>query len=130
LRLANREKILIVEDDPAVSTALQIRLNSAGYQARVASEGKTAIKEAALDPPDLVILDVKLPDMDGYEVCRTLRKQYQPWELPVVVLTGMDDVKTKLDGFATGADAFLTKPCRPGELLKTVRLLLGQENVN
>ena len=130
MRLLNREKILIVEDDPGISGALKVRLASAGYRPHVVGSGGAAVEAAAMDPPDLVILDLILPDMHGYEVCRILRRQYHPWELPVLMLTGLDDPKSKLDGFATGADAYLTKPCRPNELLKTVRLLLGQESVN
>ncbi len=127
MKLMNREKILIVEDDPDVAQALGVRLSSAGYRPQIVEHGEAAVHCAADDPPDLVILDLKLPDMHGYEVCRLLRKHYQPWELPVLMLTGSDDIKSKLNGFATGADAYLTKPYRPAELLKTIRLLLGQE---
>ena len=130
MKLMNREKILIVEDDPDVAGALKVRLASAGYRPEIVDQGEAAIHFAADNPPDLVILDLKLPDMHGYEVCRLLRKQFQPWELPVLMLTGSDDAKSKWNGFATGADAYLTKPYRPAELLKTVRLLLGQESVN
>ena len=128
MKLMNREKILIVEDDPDVSGALKVRLASAGYRPEVVEQGEAAINLATLNPPDLVILDLKLPDMNGYEVCRLLRKQFQSWELPVLMLTGADDAKSKWNGFATGADAYLTKPYRPAELLKTIRALLGQES--
>ena len=130
MRLLNREKILIVEDDPGISSALKVRLASAGYRPRVVDSGGAAVQSAAENPPDLVILDLKLPDMHGYEVCRLLRKQYRSWEVPVLMLTGLDDPQSRLEGFETGADAYLTKPCRPTDLLKTVRLLLEHENMN
>ena len=130
MKLANREKILIIEDDRSISEMLRVRLNSAGYRTEIVDHGEAAIKTAAENPPDLVILDLKLPDMHGYEVCRFLRRHYRPWELPVLMLTGADDTRSRLGGFETGADAYLTKPYRPAELLKTIRLLLGQESVN
>ena len=129
MKLFNREKILIVEDDTSISGALKVRLASAGYSPQVVGDGQTAVRSVATDPPDLVILDLKLPDIHGFEVCRMLRRQYQPWELPVLMLTGSETPKTKLGGFATGADAYMTKPYRPAELLRTVRLLLGHENI-
>ena len=129
MKLLNREKILIVEDDAGVSGALKVRLASAGYLPQVVADGQAAVRAAATDPPDLVILDLKLPDMHGSEVCRLLRRQFEPWELPVLILTGSYSPKTKLEGFATGADAYLTKPYQPAELLKTVRLLLGREEL-
>lgn len=130
MKLANRERILIIEDDRNVSEMLKVRLGSAGYRAEAVDRGDAAIRMAAENPPDLVILDLKLPDMHGYDVCRFLRRQYRPWELPVLMLTGADDNNSKLGGFETGADAYLTKPYQPAELLKTIRLLLGQENIH
>lgn len=67
-----------------------------------------------------------LPDIDGYKVCRELRKIYRPWVLPVLMLTAKDKPVDKLRGFGHGADAYLTKPFDAGELLQTVRLLLGE----
>ena len=130
MKLMNREKILIIEDDPDISSALKMRLTSVGYRPEVVERGEEAVNFVAVHPPDLVILDIKLPDMSGYDVCRLLRKQCQPWELPVMMLTAADDMKSQLNGFATGADAYLTKPYQAAELLKTVRLLLGKEGLN
>ena len=121
-----RKKILIVEDDKCVSAPLKARLESVGFEVHTEANGKQGLAYAADYRPDLIILDLKLPGMGGYEVCKQLRKFYNHWVMPILMLTGMDQPIDQLRGFAHGADAYLTKPYEPEELLKTVSLLLGE----
>lgn len=125
-----RERILVVEDDAAMARVLGAILESSTYEVHVESSGHGAIGYAAETPINLVILDLRLPDLDGYEVCKQLRRFTDSWELPILMLTGMDKPIDQLRGFAFGADAYLTKPCDPDEILKTVASLLGKSSVN
>jgi len=124
MRTPNAKQILIVEDDTDVTFMLKTRLESAGYHVRTAPSGKAALSFAAEEPLELVILDLGLPDISGYEVCRQLRQLTSPWQVPVLMLTGMNQPVDQLRGFAFGADAYLTKPFDSDELLKTIDLLL------
>ena len=119
------ERILVIEDDVTMSRMLQALLECAGYAVRTARSGIMGLSGAMLESPNLVMLDVRLPDIDGYEVCRKLRQQSNPWTLPILMLTGLDKPVDQLRGFAFVADAYLTKPCDPDEILRTVALLLG-----
>ncbi len=120
------KRILVVEDDDVLASTLKRRLELEHFAVDTEASGARALSSAAEHQPDLVILDLKLPDLNGYEVCRELRKLYHPWIVPILMLTGMDKPIDQLRGFAHGADAYLTKPYEPAELLKTVNLLLGQ----
>lgn len=122
-----RERILIVEDDLSVAKMVQFRLEAVGFEVHHEDHGCGALTDAAERRPDLVILDLMLPDMSGYEVCRELRKLYNRWDVPILMLTVMDRPVDELRGFAHGADAYLTKPYDPAELLKTITLLLGDK---
>ena len=121
-----RKRILIVEDDLALAHLLKLKLESEGFEVWLKNQGGPALSYAAEHPLDLVILDLKLPDVNGYEVAKELRKIYHPWVLPILMLTGMDKPVDQLRGFAHGADAYLTKPYEPDELMKTIALLIGQ----
>ena len=123
---APRERILVIEDDVALAKFLKTLLEGVGYCVHTETAGAAALHDAAEHRPDLVILDLKLPDIGGYEVCRQLRKLYNKWDVPILILTGMDQPIDQLRGFAHGADAYITKPCEPDELLKTIAGLLGE----
>ena len=120
-----RRRILIVEDDTALARVLRVLLESVGYEVETAACGITGLACVADSPPDLVILDIALPDINGLEVCRRLRQVTNPWSLPILMLTGLDKPADQLRGYAHGADAYLTKPCEPSELLNTISLLLS-----
>lgn len=122
-----RKHILIVEDDEPLAHLLKMTLESEQCEVWMETRGTKALAYAAEHPLDLVILDLKLPDISGYEVAKALRKLYHPWVLPLLMLTGMDKPADQLRGFAHGADAYLTKPYEPEELMKTIGLLLGEE---
>lgn len=120
------KSILIVEDEEGLARGVKSRLESIGYEAHAKTLGREGIKYAAEHRVDLVILDVNLPDIDGYEVARELRKLYHPWTLPILMLTVKDRPVDQLRGFAHGADAYITKPFNSEELFQTVALLTGE----
>ena len=125
----HRERIVIVEDDEALAKLLTRLLEFSGCDVHAVASGTAALHYIAEHEPHLVILDLMLPDVDGYEVCRQLRQQFTSWSLPILMLTGKDKPADQLRGYAFGADAYLTKPCEPTELLQTVALLLGRPTV-
>ncbi|MBI2094033.1 MAG: response regulator [Candidatus Omnitrophica bacterium] len=120
--------ILVVEDDRKLAEVLKQRLAFAGYDIHTEETGNTAIQYAVAHRPDLVILDLRLPDIGGFDVCRELRKHYTRWDVPILMLTGMDRPVDQLRGFAHGADAYLTKPYEPNELMNTISCLLGESS--
>lgn len=126
----NEGTMLIVEDDAPVARLLQRQLEEAGYETAVAGLGSVALQLAETTPLTLVILDVQLPDMSGYEVCRQLRRLYHPWALPVLMLTGMTRPVDQLRGFAHGADAYVTKPYTWDALHAMIEQLLGHQAVS
>ena len=124
---ARRKQILVVEDEEALARYLKWELESVGFEAQTVLLGKAGLQYAAEHQVDLVILDLRLPDIHGYQVAQELRKLYHPWAVPILMLTAMDQPIDQLRGFAHGAEAYLTKPCESSELLKTVGLLLGEQ---
>lgn len=123
-----QKRILVVEDDKSIAEGLRVRLQSEGFQVYIEETGEAALKRSK-HPLDLVILDLKLPDMSGLKVCSELRRMHGPW-LPVLILTAMDKPVDQLHGFGHGADAYLTKPYNPRELLQTVQFLTGSTGQN
>jgi len=121
------KRILVVEDEQDVAGLLQARLEANGYEVHVEACGRAALAEARELRPDLVILDLMLPDMDGYTVSAELRAMYRAWTLPILMLTARDKLRDKLRGYCAGADAYLTKPYDAGELLGAVARLLHHE---
>lgn len=115
------EKILVVDDEISLQETLTYKLQKEGYQVEVAGDGLTALELARTTNPDLVILDVMLPGMDGFEVCRTLR---QETNTPVLMLTARDDEIDRVVGLEVGADDYLPKPFSMRELIARVKALL------
>lgn len=119
--LENRPRVLVVEDEAAMRRFLRTFLASEGYQLDEATNGRQAVELAGQHPPDLVVLDLGLPDMDGQEVLQLLRE----WLLaPIIVLSVRDQDTQKITALDNGADDYLTKPFSTGELLARVRGLL------
>ncbi len=114
------KRILVVEDEQAIAEAVRARLASEGYDVAVASDGPGAIEAVREDRPDLVILDLMLPGMDGLEVCREIQKDQ--W-IPVLMLTARTEEADKVAGLAVGADDYLTKPFSMRELVARVRAI-------
>jgi two-component system KDP operon response regulator KdpE len=114
-------RVLLVDDDPQLTRALRITLRAAGYEVVAAADGRAALHEAADERPDLVVLDLGLPDMDGVEVLAGLR----PWfPGPVLVLSARSDSHDKIDALDAGADDYVSKPFDMGEFLARLRALL------
>lgn len=116
-------KILLVEDSPTQARQLGMLLESHGFEVAVASSGSQALEMALETVPDLVVLDLMLPDMDGYTVCRRLRKQ-SPYYVPVLMVTQRKAVEDRIDGLEVGADDYLPKPFDERELLARIRALM------
>jgi DNA-binding response OmpR family regulator len=106
----NNARLLIVEDDPDISNMLRIFFSSQGYQADVAQRGKDALEKTRSVMPHLIVLDIMLPDIDGYEVCRHLRMTTRTSHIPVIFLTQKDERSDRLQGLELGADDYITKP--------------------
>ncbi len=115
------EKILIVEDEPALQETLAYNLNRQGYATETASDGQAAVDTARRISPDLVILDIMLPILDGFEVCRILRQESK---VPILMLTARDEEIDRVIGLEMGADDYLTKPFSMRELMARVKALL------
>jgi DNA-binding response OmpR family regulator len=114
-------RVLVVEDDEAIAQVLQRSLRLEGYDVRVAGDGITALDEAHAFLPDLVVLDLGLPKLDGIEVARRMR---QTDDVPILVLTARDAVEARVEGLDSGADDYLVKPFERQELLARLRALL------
>lgn len=117
-------KILIVEDDKALSEVLAYNLNQAGFETFVANDGQEGLRQAQLKSPDLVLLDIMLPGLDGLEVCRRLRSDAMTREMLVVMLTAKSEETDQVVGFSIGADDYVTKPFSVKVLLERVKAML------
>ena len=115
------EKVLVVEDEPALLETLAYNLGRQGYEVLTAADGLTALKVAREEHPDLIVLDIMLPGLDGFEVCRILRKETN---VPILMLTARADEVDKVVGLELGADDYLTKPFHMREFLARVKALL------
>ena len=114
-------RIMVVDDDTTIADVIGRYLARDGHQVEYARDGRTALRRITEEPPDLVILDLMLPGVDGLEVCRQLRAQSP---IPVVMLTALGEETDRVVGFESGADDYVTKPCSPRELALRVRSVL------
>jgi DNA-binding response OmpR family regulator len=117
-------KILVVDDEPVLVETIAYNLEQAGYQVTTAADGSSALEAAHRETPDLIILDIMLPEMDGLEVCRQLRRESNTSTTPIMMLTAKGDEIDKVVGLEVGADDYVTKPFGRRELLARVRALL------
>lgn len=116
--------VLIVDDEADLAQLLDFNLKQAGFQTRVAHSGDEALRLARQQPPDLVLLDVMLPDMSGVEVCRRLRQEVELSQLLVVMLTARGEEQDRVRGFEVGADDYVTKPFSVRELVLRLHAIL------
>ena len=117
-------RVLVVEDEPDIRDLLAFHLERGGYQVTRAATGPEALRQLRAAPPDLVILDLMLPEMDGLEVCRRLRAEPATAALPVIMLTAKGDEVDRVVGLELGADDYVVKPFSPKEVLARVRAVL------
>jgi len=115
-------RVLVADDDVAVRTSLERALRLEGYEVTLAADGKQTLDEVVTSPPDALVLDVRMPEIDGLEVCRRLRAIADP--TPVLMLTAKDSISDRVEGLDAGADDYLVKPFALPELLARLRALL------
>ena len=120
------DKILIVDDDIDSLKLIGLMLQRHGYEVVAANAGNQALAKASSEHPNLIILDVMMPDMDGYEVCRRLRANPETKAIPIIMFTAKTLVDDKVAGFEAGADDYLTKPTHPAELASRVKTILAR----
>jgi len=117
--------ILIVEDDVEIAQMLRVFFESKGYQALIAPRGEKALELCQRQLPNIVLLDILLPGIDGYEVCRRLKSNQQTKNVPVIFLTQKDERADQIIGLGLGADAYITKPFDIAELESSVERLIA-----
>jgi len=123
---ANASKVLVVEDERTLLETLEYNLSHQGYNVYTATDGRTALKIARQEQPDVILLDIMLPGIDGFEVCRTLRREMS---MPILMLTARDEEVDKIVGLEVGADDYMTKPFSMRELMARVKALLRRERL-
>ena len=121
------KKILIIEDDPATSRLVDYSLRHEGYQVFTASNGLDGIRKAHNEAPDLIILDVMLPGMDGFEICHRLRSEPDTAGLPILMFSAKAQEIDKDTGLKVGADDYLSKPAAPADIISHVEALLAKK---
>ncbi len=117
----HKEKILVVDDEASIRRILETRLSMIGYDVVTAADGEEAIETFRSSEPDLVVLDVMMPKLDGYGVCQELRKES---DVPIIMLTALGDVADRITGLELGADDYVVKPFSPKELEARIRSVL------
>ena len=121
------KRILVVEDEHPVARLIQVNLEAAGYEVTVASGGEEALAALAVEMPALMVLDVVMPGLDGFEVLRQLKADPDTADLPVVMLTARTDEQSIFKGWAEGVHCYMTKPFDPKDLLLLVERMLSEE---
>ena len=117
----HKEKILVVDDEASIRRILETRLSMIGYEVVTAADGEEALDTFRGNTPDLVVLDVMMPKLDGYGVCQELRKES---DIPIIMLTALGDVADRITGLELGADDYVVKPFSPKELEARIRSVL------
>lgn len=121
-------KILVIDDEPEITDIIATFLNDAGYQVETENSGMTGLEKAKAFKPDLILLDIMMPFMDGYEVCEELKKNTQTRKTPVVFLTAKDGKSDEGRSFRCGGDMFIKKPFSCERLLEMVKVVLLSVN--
>jgi DNA-binding response OmpR family regulator len=119
--VSTTQTILVVEDETSIASFVSLYLKNSGYSVKVATTGSAALNTIAAELPALIVLDLNLPDMDGIEICRRVRKSS---DVPILMLTARDEDVDKIIGLEVGADDYLTKPFNPRELVARVKSVL------
>lgn len=120
-------KILIVDDDPQATTLLEMLLSPRGYETVSVNDSAIAVRIAIETHPDLIILDLMMPDPDGFKVCRMLRADARFIFTPILIITALDDTDSRIVAYGAGADDYLIKPYDVDELAAVIKSLLQEE---
>ena len=123
--MANRYRILVIEDEPQMAELLKMRLEANNYEVIVAYNGIDGWRKLRTEKPDLILLDVMLPGMDGFQICKLIKHHTQYRNIPVIMLTARTDKEDIKTGKEAGADAYIAKPFDANILLQKIRELLG-----
>ena len=123
-----KEKILVVEDEKNILELLKYNLEQEGYKVLTAVRGDLGVELARKEKPDLVLLDLMLPVMDGLEICKVLKQDYKTASMPIIMLTAKGEESDKVIGLELGADDYMTKPFSPRELLARIKSVLRRVN--
>ena len=118
----DKTRVLVVDDEPRYVRAIQICLEAQGFEIFTAPNGQAAVELAAGASPHLILLDVRMPLLDGYEACRRIREFS---DVPIIMLTALAEERDKVKGLDIGADDYITKPFGPQELLQSIEKVLG-----
>ena len=121
-----QKKILIVEDEESLLKLESILLTTKGYLVQGATTGPAALDAVASEPPDLILLDIMLPGIDGFEVCETIKKDPQTRHIPIILLTAKKTPEDVARGEAVGADQYITKPFKSAMVMDTIERLLDK----
>ena len=122
----DRYRILLIEDDPAISNVVELNLKLDNYEVALAADGEEGLKMVAETDPDLIILDVMMPKVDGWQVLMQLRSEERTRDIPVIMLTAIGDEQSKVIGLRGGADDYVPKPFSPLELAARVKVILDR----
>lgn len=122
-----KKRILVVDDERELVDLLKIRLQANGYEVLAGYDGKEGLEKARKEAPDLIILDLMLPKMDGYKVCGLLKADTRYSKIPIIMFTARAQEEDRKLGEEVNADAYVTKPFEPNTLLSEVKKLLGEE---
>jgi two-component system alkaline phosphatase synthesis response regulator PhoP len=120
------KKILVVDDEPQLVEMVKMRLEASGYEIVIAADGQEALDKARQEKPDLIILDLMLPKLDGYKVCRMLKFDEKYKKIPIILFSARAQEQDKLLGMQVGADDYITKPFEPKILLSKIEGLLNK----
>jgi two-component system phosphate regulon response regulator PhoB len=126
MQLRVKPRILVVDDEPEAVELVEFNLKQAGYAVTTAADGAEALKKARSQTPDLIVLDVMLPEMNGFEICKTLRLEPATVKVPIIMLTAKAAEIDRVLGLELGADDYLTKPFSPRELLLRIKKILSR----
>lgn len=126
----SRKRILVVDDEIYIVHILEFTLTMEGYEVITAADGEEALRKVEEDRPDLVVLDIMMPRMDGYEVCRLLRDDEETKELPVILLSAKGRPIDRETGLEVGANDYIVKPFSPRRLLEKIRDLLDRQHLD
>lgn len=122
---SSKKKILVVDDEPHILMLLQDNLEMQGFEVLAASDGLEALEMVAKDPPDIIILDVAMPKMNGWDVCKTLKSSQDTKQIPIIFLTAFAQNADRDKGLSLGAARFITKPFHPDAIEKAIKEILG-----